>query len=203
MRQALPLWPPPRCEIIHCVYFGDNNILILKGGKMKKMILSAVFSLGFAVAASAASVTWSANGLTGPDKVTTLSGAVAYLFVGAQDTSALVDAITGGTFTGTGALYSKQTTPTGVIAQANLGAWANEDVTYYSVWFDGPTIADSSFFRISYDVTLTFTTANLVLLFNESNGRLPADWTAVPEPTSMALLALGVAAIGLRRKTRK
>jgi hypothetical protein len=175
----------------------------LKGKKMKKMILSAVFSLGLAMAASAASVTWSANGLKGPDGVTTLSGAVAYLFVGAQDTQALVDAITGGTFTGAGALYTKQTTATGVIAQANLGSWANESVTYYSVWFDGPTIGDSEYFRISYDVTLTYTTANLVLLFNESNGRLPSEWTAVPEPTSMALLALGAAALGLRRRSRK
>ncbi|HQL08053.1 MAG TPA: PEP-CTERM sorting domain-containing protein [Lentisphaeria bacterium] len=38
---------------------------------------------------------------------------------------------------------------------------------------------------------------------NDSEGYMHLNLAAVPEPTSMALLALGVAAVGLRRKFRK
>lgn len=39
--------------------------------------------------------------------------------------------------------------------------------------------------------------------FNTGNFTWNANWTPIPEPTSMALLAIGVAAIGLRRKFMK
>ena len=41
------------------------------------------------------------------------------------------------------------------------------------------------------------------VFFNDGEGYLNLNLAAVPEPTSMALLALGVAAVGLRRKFRK
>jgi len=171
---------------------------------MKKMMLMMAAAV-LAVAANAATVTWTSIGLMAPNEDGTfsaanLNGGIAYLFYGAQDTAALVTAIEGETFTGAGSLYTKASNSSGAITQAGIGNYSNQGVTLYMVVFSGATIAGSDFYMISTDYTQTFATQNKTYSFSTANGRLPGEWTPVPEPTSFALVGLGVAALALRRR---
>lgn len=172
---------------------------------MKKMIVMlAVVTMVAAV--NAGTVLWTSSGLQtalpgGAFSGTALSGAVAYLYQGTPDAGAIGDAIAGDTFTGAGNLATALTTTSGGILKSGIGNFVSTPVTLYMVIFDAATIGAANYFMVSSAITKTFgASGNNTYTFTTAGGTLPGSWTAVPEPTAMALLALGVAAIGLRRK---
>lgn len=189
---------------------------------MKKIITIAA-TLLLAVCAQAGSIDWSVSGAN-PIKNQLLGpigqNVTVYLVLSSSqatiETAIATAGPTGFSLSTSGVLGTALTTASSGVAP---GTYAQSDqilagssYIFKVLVFDTPTAytgSGSGYYKFSTDSLVTIANVDgehtQFVTFGASNfsGASWTSYTVVPEPTSMALLAFGVAAVGLRRRFKK
>jgi len=188
---------------------------------MKKLILT-VLACSFACAMQAASMTWSTGalktaGINGAMTGTALFPGFVYCFLGADNSAAKIAAAGGANtwqnfVTAQGSAgnelsnYTKATASNGIAYQSTASTQTfTGGTSFYLVIFDGSSAQSAGNYMVTTVMIKTLGSGGSQLYaFGTANGGyVPSVWSPIPEPATLALMGIGLAVVGLRRKFRK